>query len=49
MKNVQQILEDPEITSIRLVVNPEKMVINETKAGLHLFLFIWHDRRITGH
>ena len=31
MKNVQQILEDPEITSIRLVVNPEKMVINETK------------------
>ncbi|TQS82753.1 ArsA family ATPase [Candidatus Methanomassiliicoccus intestinalis] len=31
MKNVQKILEDPEITSIRLVVNPEKMVINETK------------------
>ena len=31
MKAVQKILHDPEITSIRLVVNPEKMVINETK------------------
>ncbi len=31
MKDVQKILQDPEITSIRLVVNPEKMVINETK------------------
>ena len=31
MRNVQKILEDPEVTSIRLVVNPEKMVINETK------------------
>jgi arsenite-transporting ATPase len=31
MKAVQKILQDPEVTSIRLVVNPEKMVINETK------------------
>jgi arsenite-transporting ATPase len=31
MKSVQKILQDPEVTSIRLVVNPEKMVINETK------------------
>ncbi len=31
MKAVQKILQDPDITSIRLVVNPEKMVINETK------------------
>jgi arsenite-transporting ATPase len=31
MKDVQRILQDPEVTSIRLVVNPEKMVINETK------------------
>ncbi len=31
MKSVQKVLQDPEITSIRLVVNPEKMVINETK------------------
>jgi arsenite-transporting ATPase len=31
MKEVQKILMDPEITSVRLVVNPEKMVINETK------------------
>lgn len=31
MKEVQKILMDPKITSVRLVVNPEKMVINETK------------------
>jgi arsenite-transporting ATPase len=31
MTGVQKILQDPSITSIRLVVNPEKMVINETK------------------
>jgi len=31
MRAVRNILTDPEITSIRLVVNPEKMVINETK------------------
>ncbi len=31
MHSVQKILMDPEITSVRLVVNPEKMVINETK------------------
>ncbi|MDD1756668.1 MAG: ArsA family ATPase [Methanomassiliicoccales archaeon] len=31
MKIVKKILDDPQITSIRLVVNPEKMVINETK------------------
>lgn len=31
MKLVRKILVDPEITSIRLVLNPEKMVINETK------------------
>jgi arsenite-transporting ATPase len=31
MKLVRKILQDPEITSIRLVLNPEKMVINETK------------------
>ena len=31
MKVVKKILDNPEITSIRLVVNPERMVINETK------------------
>jgi arsenite-transporting ATPase len=31
MKVVKKILDDPEVTSIRLVVNPERMVINETK------------------
>jgi arsenite-transporting ATPase len=31
MKLVRKILIDPEITTIRLVLNPEKMVINETK------------------
>ena len=31
MKVVKKILDDPQVTSIRLVVNPERMVINETK------------------
>lgn len=31
MKVVKKILDDSETTSIRLVVNPERMVINETK------------------
>jgi arsenite/tail-anchored protein-transporting ATPase len=31
LREVKDILVDPNITSIRLVVNPEKMVINETK------------------
>ena len=31
LKVVKDILTDPRTTSIRLVVNPEKMVINETK------------------
>lgn len=31
LKTVRIILQDAEMTSVRLVVNPEKMVINETK------------------
>jgi arsenite-transporting ATPase len=31
LKMVKNILDDPKITSVRLVVNPERMVINETK------------------
>ena len=31
LQNVQEIFSDPDITSIRLVLNPEKMVINEAK------------------
>ncbi|MCE5297127.1 MAG: ArsA family ATPase [Euryarchaeota archaeon] len=31
MKLVRDIIQNPEVTSIRLVLNPEKMVINETK------------------
>jgi len=31
MKVVRDLLTNPEITSVRLVVNPERMVINETK------------------
>lgn len=31
LRSVRKILTDPRITSVRLVVNPEKMVINETK------------------
>ena len=30
MSEVKEILEDPETTTIRLVLNPERMVINET-------------------
>lgn len=37
MRRVQTILTDPEVTSIRLVVNPEKMVINETKRAFTYF------------
>lgn len=37
MRRVQEILTDPEVTSIRLVVNPEKMVINETKRAFTYF------------
>ena len=31
MSEVKEILQDPKRTSIRLVINPERMVINETK------------------
>ena len=31
MSEVKKFLEDPKVTTIRLVVNPERMVINETK------------------
>ncbi len=31
MKEVRRMLTDPDTTTVRLVVNPEKMVINETK------------------
>ena len=31
LKAVREILLDPDMTSVRLVLNPEKMVINETK------------------
>ncbi|MDD1773883.1 MAG: ArsA family ATPase [Methanomassiliicoccales archaeon] len=31
LRSVKEILTDPTITSVRLVVNPERMVINETK------------------
>ncbi len=31
MSEVKKVLEDPKKTTIRLVVNPERMVISETK------------------
>lgn len=31
MRSVKEILTNPSVTSVRLVVNPERMVINETK------------------
>ncbi len=40
IRAVREILVDPEITSIRLVVNPEKMVISETqRAYTYLCLY----------
>ena len=40
LKEVHQILADPKTTSIRLVVNPEKMVISETqRAYTYLCLY----------
>ena len=40
IKNVRQILTNPEITSVRLVTNPEKMVISETmRAYTYLSLY----------
>lgn len=40
MKTVRKILTDPKVTSIRLVVNPEKMVISETqRAYTYLCLY----------
>ena len=40
LENIQKIMQDPEICSIRIVVNPERMVINEAKrAFTYLQLF----------
>jgi arsenite-transporting ATPase len=40
LKYVRDLLTDPEITSVRLVVNPEKMVISETqRAYTYLCLY----------
>jgi arsenite-transporting ATPase len=40
IKNVRQLLTNPEITSVRLVTNPEKMVISETmRAYTYLSLY----------
>jgi arsenite-transporting ATPase len=43
IKRTRQLLLDPERTSIRLVLNPEKMVINESQRALnYLSLFGYH-------
>ncbi len=42
LEKLQQVIADPEITSIRLVVNPEKMVISEARrafTSLNLYGF----------
>ena len=40
IKSVRELLTDPRITSVRLVTNPEKMVINETmRAYTYLSLY----------
>ncbi|MDF2646337.1 MAG: arsenite-activated ATPase ArsA, partial [Paenibacillus sp.] len=43
LEKLQQVIADPEITSIRLVVNPEKMVISEARrAFTNLNLYGFH-------
>ncbi|MCP4625433.1 MAG: TRC40/GET3/ArsA family transport-energizing ATPase [bacterium] len=37
LKGVDQILEDPEITTVRLVTNPEKVVLKETQRAFMYF------------
>jgi len=37
LEKIQKIFSDPEICSIRLVINPEKMVINESKRAFTYF------------
>ena len=37
LKGVDQLLTDPEITSVRLVTNPEKMVLRETQRAFMFF------------
>jgi arsenite-transporting ATPase len=43
LERLQKVICDPEITSVRLVVNPEKMVISEARrAFTHLNLYGFH-------
>ncbi|MBD0379551.1 ArsA family ATPase [Paenibacillus sedimenti] len=43
LEKLQQVIADPEVTSIRLVVNPEKMVISEARrAFTNLNLYGFH-------
>jgi arsenite-transporting ATPase len=37
LKGVDELLADPEITSVRLVANPEKVVLNETQRAFMYF------------
>jgi arsenite-transporting ATPase len=34
LKGVDEVMEDPHTTSVRLVTNPEKMVLRETQANV---------------
>ena len=38
IEGVAEVLEDPKVTSIRLVTNPEKMVLRETQRAFVYFL-----------
>ena len=37
LEGVDEIMEDPQITSVRLVTNPEKMVLRETQRAFVYF------------
>ena len=45
LAGVDEIMEDPKVTSVRLVTNAEKMVVRETQRAFRVLLPAWFDRR----
>ena len=44
MNKVKAVLEDPQKTTVRLVMNPERMVISETMRALRLHMPLQQER-----
>ncbi len=49
LKGVDRILTDPLCTTVRLVTNPEKIVLKETQTGLFVFHALSHADRWNHH